>query len=633
MKFACIVITIFSVFSCFSGIDQTKIIVDVLVIGGGTSGTAAGIAAAKLGAKTLIVESGPWLGGMISAAGVTCTDGNHHMPSGLWNTFREAIYQVYGGPKAVATGWVSHTQFEPRISDSIWKSMANTQTHLTIKYGWHFEKALTKNNKVVGAEFIKDNGEKMTVEASISLDATELGDVMASAGVPYHLGMELGTLVQEDVGVLASNNIVQDLTWVATLKDYGKDADCTIAKPAGYNPMEFDGVCTEFYHDKSKKAPNVDARKMLDYGRLPNNKFMINWPNAGNDTYLNVVNLSRTERDKELEAAKQTTLRFVYFIQTELGFKNLGLADDEFPTADRLALMPYHREGRRLEGIVRLNIKSIANPFGFGTPLYRTGISVGDYPIDHHHKKNKAAPQHLEFYPIPSYNIPLGALIPKQMDGLIVAEKGISVTNVVNGTTRLQPVVILTGQAAGTLAALSVQQHKQPRNIPVRKVQEALLQQNAYIMPYFDVKPNDPHFDIIQRIGATGLLKGKGEPYLWANRTWFFPDSSIQANVFVKEVNDLIGAKLDYGNSNLTIEAAVYLVQRIFSTHKEAPWYAKQSNTQQIMLDVKANWASWGFTDFDLKRPISRRELAALLHYTTNPFQIFPVDHNGNFIQ
>jgi hypothetical protein len=84
---------------------------------------------------------------------------------------------------------------------------------------------------------------------------------------------------------------------------------------------------------------------MLDYAKLPGGKYLINWPNQGNDTYLNVVGLDDAAREKALGTAKARTLRFVYFIQHELGFRNLGLAADEFPTADRLALLPFHREG------------------------------------------------------------------------------------------------------------------------------------------------------------------------------------------------------------------------------------------------------------------------------------------------
>jgi hypothetical protein len=266
---------------------------------------------------------------------------------------------------------------------------------------------------------------------------------------------------------------------------------------------------------------------MLDYARLPGGKYLINWPGYGNDTYLEVVGLDDPAREKALEVAKARTLRFVYFIQHELGFRHLGLADDEYPTKDRLPLVPYHREGRRLRGVVRFTARDIAEPFGSRDPLYRTGVSVGDYPIDHHHRRNPAAPQHLWFVPVPSFSVPLGALIPETVDGLVVADKAISVSNVANGTTRLQPVVLLTGQGAGALAALAARDGREPRAVPVREVQRALLAAGAFLLPYLDVPPDHPHFARIQRVGATGVLKGRGIPHQWANQTWFYPDFPI----------------------------------------------------------------------------------------------------------
>jgi len=112
------------------------------------------------------------------------------------------------------------------------------------------------------------------------------------------------------------------------------------------------------------------------------------------------VEMNREQRLKELEKAKHRTLEFVYYIQTELGYKNLGLADDEFPTSDHLALAPYHREGRRLKGIERLTINHVLKSDD-KVPIYRTGISVGDYPVDHHHNCNPDAPK-IIFPPIPS---------------------------------------------------------------------------------------------------------------------------------------------------------------------------------------------------------------------------------------
>lgn len=594
---------------------QKPIYTDVLVVGGGASGVTAGLQSARLGVKTIIAEETNWLGGMITAAGVSAFDGNHNMPSGIWAEFREQLYKIYGGPAKVATGWVSNTLFEPHKGDSIFKAMASREANLKVMYGVVFRKCIVKGKQVKGAEFEEiKTGKKIAVYAKQVIDATELGDVMAGAGIPFDVGMEAAVVTGENVNVPESNDIIQDITYVAILKDYGKGADRTIARPAGYDSMEFDGCCNEFCSKPEKLTSNVTAQKMLDYGKLPNGKFMINWPGKGNDTYLNIINLSPEQRKEELKKAKAKTLRFLYFLQTQFGFKSLDLADDEFPTADRLALIPYHRESRRLQGIVRFKIQHIAEPYNYN--FYRTGIAVGDYPIDHHHRENEKAPQHLGFYPVPSYNLPLGVLIPKQHNGIILAEKSTSISNVVNGTTRLQPVVMLTGQAAGTLAALAVKNKKQVRQIPVRLVQQTLLKNGAYIMPYFDVKPTHPQFIPIQKIGATGIIRGTGQPYQWANRTWFYPDTTVNGPELLKNLLPFASISLPVSNE-LTISEAIMVVEK-----------ANKEKDKSFNVDEK-KWKSFGLKNFNKDRKITRAELAVLLDKTLQPFEK-NIDHQGN---
>jgi len=610
--------------------------VDVLVVGGGASGITAGIQADRLNVKTLVVEETTWLGGMLSAAGVSATDGNHLLPSGLWGEFRERIYAHYGGPSKVATGWVSNTHFEPHVANQIWKEMASAEKSLQIIHQYQFRSAIVqKGSHISGARFINlQNESQLVVYAKQVIDATELGDVMASAGVPFDVGMEASATTGENVQVPATNDIIQDLTYVAILKDYGRGVDCTIAKPAGYDPTEFDASCLDFYQDSTRIKPGVDCAKMITYAKLPGNKYMLNWPGHGNDIYLNLINLTPAERAKELVKAKQQTLRYIYFLQHQLGYKNLGLADDEFPTSDRLALIPYNREGRRLKGVIRFKVQDISKPFDQEFPLYRTGIAVGDYPIDHHHRKNPDAPQHLGFYPIPSFSIPLGALLPVSHSGLVVAEKGISVSNVVNGTTRLQPCVLLIGQAAGVLAALAVQNKKSDaRQISVREVQSILLQQNAYLMPYADVNLSTPGFYSIQRIGACGFLRGKGQPNAWANRTWFEPDSTITVYQFLSQlpafmpVNNQLSKWLESAKSEglLSVGRAVEFIEGIKkSTRKNTS--VNSSNEQ-----VSSSWTTWGLSNYNPERAITKRELAILLDKIVDPFSTFPVNHLGNY--
>lgn len=505
--------------------------VDVLVIGASTSGTAAAVAAARQGVSTLVVEPTPMLGGMLSAQGVGATDGNACLPSGLWNEFREAIRRHYGGAQAVATGWVSATLFEPHVADSIFRAMAAAEPSLEVLCGYRLAGVVQSKGRVRGATFVDAQGRRLHVVARVTIDATDLGDALPMSGTSYRVGMDARSDTGEALAPEQANDIVQDLTVVAILKDYGPGADRTIPCPEGYDPAEFAEAC------RTATGQPITAEFMLNYGRMPNGKYMINWPIHGNDYYLNVVELPFEERFEAVQPAREKTLRFVYYIQHELGFRHLGIADDEFRTDDGLAYLPYHREGRRMDGVVRLTLDDVADRYNRPAPLYRTGISVGDYPVDHHHA---CCPEigKIPFPPVPSFSIPAGVMIPARTENLIVADKAISVSNLINGSTRLQPVVLLTGQAAGTLAALSVVRDCTPREVPVRALQRALLAQKAYLAPLYDVTPDDPDFEMLQRIAVTGILRMTGESYHWANRSWFYPERTLSVGEFTRGLHD-----------------------------------------------------------------------------------------------
>ncbi len=325
--------------------SQKKLFTDVLVVGGGTGGIAAGIQSARLGSKTLIVEQTPWLGGMLSAAAVSCTDGNDMLRSGIWQEFRNHLYNHYKTQK-LNTGWVSNTCFEPKIADSVFKFMANAEKNLSIEFNWYFNKTLVANNKVIGAEFINKKNQTLIVYADITIDATDLGDVMASSGAAYFMGTDDPKLTGEKEAAYESN-IIQDMTYAATLKDFGKGVEKTIEKPINYNASNY--YCSNNQVPCSNKSWEGNALKMLNYGKLPNQKYMINWPAHGNDYYINVIDTKPIDREIKLQETKNYTLGFIYFMQTEMGFSNLGLSDD-FPTQDKLPFIPYYREGRRMKG-------------------------------------------------------------------------------------------------------------------------------------------------------------------------------------------------------------------------------------------------------------------------------------------
>lgn len=579
---------------------------DVVVIGGGVSGTTAGIRAARLGAQTLIVEQGPWLGGMLTSAGVSATDGNYRLRGGMWGELRDSLEAHYGGAQSLKTGWVSNLLFEPSVGARIFRAMADNEEALTVK----FETRATSIERTdEGWTLTLEGAEgRQTVECKVLIDGTELGDVAAQLGVKYDIGMESRHVTGEDIAPEEANGIIQDLTMVMILKDYGRDM--TIDRPADYDSTVFACACENEICRTPKEANRLWSKQMMmTYGRLPNGKIMINWPIEGNDYYVNMIEMNDEERAEAIAKAKAHTRNFLYFIQHDLGLNTLYLADDEFPTDDLMPLMPYHRESRRTVGEVRFKLNHITDPYDF--TLYRTAIAVGDYPVDQHHTRYTGweALPNLYFHSIPSYGLPMGVLLPKEVDGLIVAEKSISVSNIVNGSTRLQPVVLQIGEAAGIVAALAVKQGIEPREVAVRDVQREVLAGGGYLLPFLDLPATDPHFGAIQRVGVTGIIEGVGMTVGWENQSWFRINEAISMDE---------------------------LSRGLHSFDAEIPHIAEQRNvTLQDLIEhgsvTAEQWAEWGLENFDPQRDATRLECAVVIDKVLNPFAK-GVTINGEFI-
>ena len=622
LAYSCLLWMLFAV-SCVS---SNKNQIDVLVVGGGASGVTAGIQAARMGANALIIEETEWLGGMLTSAGVSAIDGNYNLPSGLWGEFKERLANYYGNVDSLKTGWVSNVLFEPSVGNRILHEMVAKECRLTVWSQTSLEEVKREGNSWIVKVKTKDNTVKV-INAKVMIDATELGDVAKLCGVKYDVGMESRHDTNEDIAPENKNNIVQDITYVAILKDYGKDV--TISRPEGYDPKEFACACASQVCISPKEPNRVWSKDMmLTYGKLPNKKYMINWPIEGNDYYINLVEMTPLERTKALEYAKHYTMCFVYFIQHELGYNTLGLADDEYPTVDKLPFIPYHRESRRIHGLVRFTLNDVSAPYAQADKLYRTCIAVGDYPVDHHHTRYQGYEElpNLYFHPIPSYGLPLGTLIPKDVEGLIVAEKSISVSNIINGTTRLQPVVLQIGQAAGALAALAVKDNKKVSNVSVRDVQNAILDAKGYLLPYLDVPVSDPKFKVYQRIGSTGILQGVGKNVEWSNQTWLRADTLLIPSE-LKGVIDVYPSSKKFLDTKqegaLTIQEAITLVGEI----------AKTENRPFSKQQVEAIWKEFDLKNFDLNRNILRGEMAVLFDQFLDPFNHKQVDIKGKLIQ
>ena len=587
---------------------------DIIIVGGGTSGIASAIQSSRLGSKTLLIEESNWLGGMMTSAGVSAMDGNYKMPSGFLKEFRDSLVSHYGHLDSLKTGWVSNLMFEPSIGNRILKDIAGSEKNLTILYGTTIDKVV-KDKKFT----LKTKENSVTYKSKILIDATELGDLIPKLNLPYFIGMDSSKRFKEDIAPEFSNDIVQDLTYVMILKDFGKPM--TINQPKNYNKNEFicsydSGECNE----QDKKLWSNE--KLISYGQLPNKKYMINWPINGNDFYVNSIEMNDEQRFINYEKAKEKSLRFLYFIQTEMGFSNLSLDYDQYPSKDGLPLIPYHRESRRSIGKVTLTLNDIKSPYTQQNSLYRTGIAVGDYPVDHHHGaySNYSNLPKLDFYPVPSYSVPLGSLIPENIDNFIVIEKSISVSNLVNGTSRLQPVVMQIGQASGVLASLAILKKKNINQIKLREVQLEILKNGGYILPYVDVDSEDLNFISYQKIGACGILRSEGLNIGWENKTLFYPNSKLDKNdIYLDDWMMFKPEEIPFPEK-MTIKNILHWIYKI----KEEP-----SLNQTEYYEV---WKNLNLTDFNLQRTVTRGEFSVLLDKIIDPFSKVDVNYYGNLI-
>jgi hypothetical protein len=621
IKIALVVIMSLVVSSC----EKPTLETELLVIGGSTSGVAAALSSSRQGVKTILLEEGPWLGGMLTAAGVSAVDGNTKLPSGIWGEFRDSLIQHYGNKKALQTGWVSNHLFEPSVGNRIFQNMIKNEALISPFFGTKVI-AVEKNNNGWKLE-VNANDKFFKIQTKIIIDATELGDIAAKVGVAYNIGMDSQNAYGEDIAPEVENDVIQDLTYVMILEDFGLDK--TIEKPEGYDPSLFYCASQSVNCKKDSMIRTLWPKdSLLSYGRLPNGKVMINWPINGNDYYVNAIEQTPEEREESFEKAKLKSLHFLYYLQTELGFNTYGLSQGEFPTEDNLPLIPYHRESRRIKGLTTLTVNHLAQPYDQEYPLYRTGIAVGDYPVDHHHASHPNAEDlpELHFYPVPSYSVPMGCLIPQNIDNLIVAEKSISVTNIVNGTTRLQPVVLQIGQAAGLIATLSIKENVTPAAVQVRALQSLLLEEGAYLLPYLDVPKDHPRFKVYQRIGSTGIMKGIGMNVGWENQTWFFEKKEMTQSDMNHALHELrkhkdIQSPLSLNNNDMRIWF-VELYQT-FSPNKPLPLWIKDLKTLEGYLEK----------EMPLQRNINRGDFAVILDALIDPFHSKPIDFLGRFLQ
>ena len=540
---------------------------DVIIAGAGTGGTGAAIQAARLNASVLLLDETTWIGGQMNAAAVTSMDEARDFvrQRGVYRELVDRIFAYYEplGINAETAYNFRRPCVEPRVGRKILHEMladARGDGVLDIALRAQVTKVLKSADTVTGVEITFGSAEKPTVRqirCKMLIDATEWGDVIPLTGARYRVG----NCTSDSIDM---SRDVQFNTWTAVIKQYphGVPDELLIKQP----PPEYSSTHARFVAtlQNGDEVGSHDRpwtwERFIRYRGMPNSEqpdkpddITRTHVNFNNDYPSYVAEMENFDRRQETgRKMRLRTLQVLYYIQNTLGKTDWAVANDEgYDTAYNrgeidawiadqpelkpfrqvlyhFSVIPYTRESRRIIGLHTLKAREIARANGKIPVQFADGVAIGDYPVDMHGSmraplleldldREEDIPGKFGGKGSGPFSIPFRCFIPEKIDGFLAAEKNLSQSRMANGATRLQPSTMLTGQAAGAMAALSVKYNVQPRALQPVLVQNVLLDAGDIlnIIPLQDI-PRDSHdWQAIQLVTVHGMLPlrdGKFEP-------------------------------------------------------------------------------------------------------------------------
>lgn len=405
---------------------------DVAVIGGGTGGCAAAMAALRNGKRVILTEETDWIGGQLTSQAVPPDEHPWIESFGrtrLYADYRNAVRKYYRehypltaeararGNLNPGDGLVSRLTHEPRVSLAVLEAM------LTPHLGGGRLVVLPKHRPVaadVDGDRVRsvtvrslESGREHTIHAPYFLDATELGELLPLTRTEYVTGFESRAETGEPHAPDEAQPANMQAFTVCFAVDHLPGEDHTIERPPQYGfwrdyvpemrpPWPGRLLSWEMSHpitlevrpvlfDPTLRAEQTGLLNLFLYRRIANRLnftegafasdiSLINWPQ--NDYWLgNLFEVPDEEAKRHLESGKQLSLSLLYWIQTEaprpdggLGWRGLRLRRDVTGTEDGLAKYPYIRESRR----IRAEFTVLEQHVGTEARMAATGLSRED---------------------------------------------------------------------------------------------------------------------------------------------------------------------------------------------------------------------------------------------------------------
>ncbi len=576
---------------------------DVVVVGASFGGVAAALAAAAdPKVRVALLEPSQWIGGQATAQGVTRWD-----ESGMdtidstgstksYQDLRESIRDWFRQNVALSEYGKSSQQplnpgfaqagypfaIDPAVAHRVLAAkVAALAPRLELHLGTTVTGVQTQDGTVTGITTAAGD----TFTGRFYLDATDLGNLLPLAGIPWTIGAEARSDTHElGAPEEAHPEWIQPLTVPVAIERRPDGENHVLPRPANFEDIarkqnfrvvegDISGVFSVLPGGEETLIgyrQYADPRNFAD----PSYAHQRSTLNVGSNDYQDAtLPTGDPQRDAAVyQGARDVSLAFVYWLQTECprddrsgnGYPNIALRADAFGTADGCAPQPYIRESRRIDALVRIVQQDIdKDAFPPGTPRARRfadSCGIGYYSVDVH--PSGYGTRWLGFGTL-RFQVPLGALLPKQLDNFIASCKNIGATHITSGAYRVHPVEWAIGEAAGVLAAFCTTQDVMPKDVYAHldrraSYQYRLLARGVPIFWWSDVRfADDPRvFAAAHHCGVNGVFSGADGLRFAANDP--ISESDRQT------LNGRLGKKLPWPAGALTRgEAAVFICRQM----------------------------------------------------------------------
>lgn len=438
---------------------------DVVVIGGGSAGVAAATAAARNGASTVLVERYGFLGGTSTAGMVGpfmtsyTADGSRQLVAGVFQNVIDRMVAMGGAvdPSATEAGtaWSSfislgHANVTPFHVESL--KMAALEmvcdAGAEIRFHTSFVDVGMQGEQITDIVILDKAGLGL-LQPKIVIDTSGDGDIAAKAGAPFELGRRQDGRMMPVTLFLSIGN-VNDQKVEAWMREH------EVLHPG---ERLFECIIKE----ARARGEWTLEREFLNLYREPTpGQWRINTTRVQNIDGTNPDDLSRAE----IESRRQAW-QLVRFLRTHCP----GLEDAQLlATAGQVGI----RETRHILGDYVLTGQDVLEGRTFND-----GIAQCSYPIDIHDPDGPRG--RLEGIQSDHYEIPYRCLVPRKVSNLLVAGRPISADHEGAASARVIPPCYATGQAAGTAAALALEQGVTPRELSTDLLRTTLRNQGAVL--------------------------------------------------------------------------------------------------------------------------------------------------------